>query len=58
MLERPFAEEQDPPEEGGSSDNREPEYTFEGFTVEFSEKIMLTPMAVSQKTQERGQVVP
>src|SRR5437588_7069198 len=57
MLERPFAEEQDLLEEGGSSDNREPEYTFEGFTVEFSEKIMLTPMATSRSLLAKGQSV-
>jgi hypothetical protein len=54
MLERSFAEEQAPPDEGGSSDNQEPEYTFEGFTVEFSEKIMLTPLSVRQTVQEKG----
>jgi hypothetical protein len=49
MLERSFAEEQDSSEEGAASDNQEPEYTFEGFTVEFSEKIVLTPpVAVSR----------
>jgi hypothetical protein len=55
MLERPFVEEQDLLEVGGSSDNREPEYTFEGFTVEFSEKIMLTPMATSRSLLAKGQ---
>lgn len=43
MLERPFSEKQEPSEAGGTSDNQEPEYTFEGFTIEFSQKIVLTP---------------
>lgn len=55
MLERPFTEEQDSSQEGGSSDNQEPEYIFEGFTVEFSEKIMLTPMATSRSLLAKGQ---
>ena len=56
MLERSFADEQDPPEKGGSVDSQEPEYTFEGYTIEFSEKIMLTPAAADRSAQEKGRV--
>jgi hypothetical protein len=43
MLAKPFTEDQDPLAEDAASNTQEPEYTFEGFTVEFSEKIVLTP---------------
>jgi hypothetical protein len=55
MLERPFVEEQDPSAESGASDTQEPEYSFAGFTVEFSEKIMLTPLGTSQSLLAKGQ---
>ena len=55
MLERSFEEEQNPLENGRVGDRQEPEYVFEGFTVEFSEKIMLTPLDVSGSLQDRGQ---
>lgn len=43
MLGRSLSEEKDLSEEAESSENEEAEYRFEGFTIEFSEKIMLTP---------------
>jgi hypothetical protein len=59
MLARAFAEEQTPPKEDRSSENREPEYTFEGFTIEFSKKIMLTaPAAASRTVQAQRPVGP
>ena len=46
MLVRPFADEdEDSSDEGESNDRQEPGYTFAGFTIEFSEKVMLTPVA-------------
>jgi len=57
MLERPFVEEQDPSEESGASDPQEPEYNFAGFTVEFSEKIMLTPLGTGRSVLAKGQSV-
>jgi hypothetical protein len=58
MLERSFAQAQDPIDESSSGDRQEPEYIFEGFTVEFSEKIMLTPLTIGQNSQHKGQVTP
>lgn len=58
MLDRTFAEEQDSSEDSTASDKGEPEYAFEGFTVEFSEKIMLTSLATSRSALAKVQVVP
>jgi hypothetical protein len=55
MLEKPFTEEQGPSEVSGSSENQEPEYTFEGFTVEFSEKVMLTSSVPGRSALAKGQ---
>ncbi len=54
MLERTFSEEEESAEENGSGTKQESEYTFEGFNVEFSEKIMLTPVGATQSAQTRG----
>ena len=55
MLERAFAEESDSSEGASPGANGEPEYTFEGFTVEFSQKIMLTPPALARNgAHDRG----
>jgi len=43
MLERPLSEEEGMSEEGESTESNEPDYNFEGFNIEFSEKIMLIP---------------
>ncbi len=37
-------QDQEPSEDSGSSDTQEPEYKFDGYTVEFSEKVKLTPV--------------
>jgi hypothetical protein len=58
MLKRSFTQEQGSITEGSSEDRQEPEYIFEGFTVEFSEKIMLTPLTLGQNSQNKGQVTP
>jgi hypothetical protein len=55
MLERSLMEEQDPMKNSSAGDNQEPEYFFEGFIVEFSEKIMLTPLEVNRSPQDKGQ---
>ena len=55
MLERQFEDEQDPSEENASTEKQEPEYAFEGYTVEFSEKIMLTLPTAVRDAQEKGQ---
>ncbi len=54
MLYRPIAKAQDTSDEEDSNnipdvyDTEGPEYHFEGFTIEFSEKIMLTPVVINQ----------
>lgn len=45
MQEDNFMEEDTTEETAGDSEAGEPEYSFEGFNVEFSEKIMLTTVA-------------
>ena len=50
MRSRSFSEE-DTSTNGGSS--APPEYVFEGFNIEFSEKIMLSPL--TPKRSESGQ---
>ena len=45
MLERTFTEEQDSSEDTPVITKDEPEYAFEGFNIEFSEKVMLTSLA-------------
>lgn len=45
MRNRSFAQEEDQGDGGSAAGSNEPEYTFEGFKVEFSEKVMLTPQA-------------
>lgn len=53
MLGRTFSEEEESPEENGSSAGQKSEYTFEGFNVEFSEKIMLTPVGATESVPAR-----
>jgi hypothetical protein len=53
MLERTFSEEQDSSEETNKKD--EPEYVFEGFEIEFSEKVMLTPLGPQAKERSKAQ---
>lgn len=48
MWARPFDEEEDSTEAEDSSSSQEPEYVFEGFTVEYSERVILTPIAASR----------
>ena len=55
MVEKSFDEEQNPTEKSGASENAEPEYLFEGFNIEFSQKIMLTtPVMANLRTQNKG----
>ena len=54
MPEKSTSEGQDPLEESGASDNEGPEYSFEGFTVEYSEKVMLTPATTRPREPEKG----
>lgn len=53
MFERPFSEGETP-EGRGSGEKEGPEYIFEGFNIEFSDKISLTPFC--QTAQEKGVV--
>ncbi len=55
MQARAFTDEREPPEDGGSGESQGPEYSFEGFTVEFSEKIMLTSPA-AENAPRKGKV--
>jgi hypothetical protein len=58
MREKSSTEEQDSAEEDESgSESGEPDYSFAGFNVEFSEKIILTP-AADAGAKEKGQVGP
>lgn len=56
MFARSFAdeEEDDSRPERGSAGEQQPDYVFEGFDVEFSEKIALTPAAIGRGAQEKG----
>ena len=51
---RAFADDADAPEKTAPSD--EPEYSFEGFKIEFSEKIALTPVGPRRGAGEKAQV--
>jgi hypothetical protein len=46
MRSRSLTDDSPPPSEQDTPDEGEPEYTFEGFNVAFSEKIALLPPAV------------
>jgi hypothetical protein len=56
MFNRSLSRAQDTSDEEDSNaipnvyDTQEPEYHFEGFTIEFSEKVMLTPVVINQVT--------
>ena len=54
-----LSKEQDPSEseEGTSSEKEGPEYSFEGFTIEFSEKVMLTPLGQIRTPKKKGLMV-
>ena len=54
MLGRTFSEEEESSEENESSARQDSEYTFEGFNIEFSEKITLTPVGATQSAPARG----
>lgn len=50
MNERSFSQEEEQADSGSTSGSEnDPEYTFEGFKVEFSDKVMLTPPASRAK---------
>jgi hypothetical protein len=51
-LSKSMADDQDTTEDTGSSDLPGPEYSFEGFDVDFSVKVMLTP--AGPKTPAKG----
>ncbi len=54
MLTATFTEEDDASEPTDSTPEPEAAYTFEGFEVEFSERIMLTPLGTGRGATERG----
>jgi hypothetical protein len=51
MYARPFEEEEDPLAESEPVSSEQPEYSFEGYNVEFSEKVMLSPIDTESKVQ-------
>ncbi len=55
MLERTFEEVQDLPGDAQAGKAQEVEYNFEGFTIDFSRKVMLTPAVTSVDKQARAQ---
>jgi hypothetical protein len=57
MLERTFTEEQDSSEDDTTPKSDEPEYVFEGFNIEFSEKVMLTSMAPQGSARSSAQSI-
>jgi hypothetical protein len=52
MRARSFSDNPDPAAEDAKSD---PEYAFDGFNVEFSVKIALTPAALAKKADGKRQ---
>ena len=52
MRARSFSED---PDTAADNSQPEPEYAFEGFNVEFSVKIALTPPAVAKSADARRQ---
>ncbi|MBI2188673.1 MAG: hypothetical protein HYU37_16360 [Acidobacteria bacterium] len=53
MLAIPLTEHDDESaDEAGAIGRDEPEYSFEGFSVEFSDKVMLTPIVTSDTTRQ------
>ena len=56
MLARQMGDDQTTPDDSASADKPEPEYTFEGFTIDFSEKVMLTPAGPG--APDKGSVKP
>ncbi len=56
MLLRTFSDE-DASADGGAGESGAPEYAFEGFNIEFSQKVMLTSLAPSRIAQAKGQSV-
>jgi len=50
--------EEEPVEENASGQDSKPEYAFEGFEIEFSEKIMLTPLATIQRGKQKSGPMP
>ena len=51
MWNRAFSDDTDQPADG--SPGSEPEYTFDGFKVDFSEKVMLIPWEGHGKKEPR-----
>ena len=49
MRNRSFAQQDDSAGAIPSDNSGDPEYVFEGFKVELSEKVMLTPLAADKK---------
>lgn len=54
MFGRTFSEEEDNEEGNGTGSPAEVEYTFEGFNIEFSEKVVLTPPGNAQSEPAKG----
>lgn len=57
MLVTQFTDEEEDSSGTTASTKDEPEYAFEGFNVEFSDKIMLTPLNPDRITMAKGQSV-
>jgi hypothetical protein len=55
MFGRTFSEEDDTAEGNGTSSPAEVEYTFEGFNIEFSEKVVLTPPGMPKVNRRKGE---
>jgi hypothetical protein len=53
MLSKQMTDNQTTADDSASSDKQEPEYSFEGFNIDFSEKVMLTTPA-GPKAPEKG----
>jgi hypothetical protein len=53
MFGRTLSEDDDV-EEGNGKSSPEVEYTFEGFNIEFSEKVVLTPPGSAQREPAKG----
>jgi hypothetical protein len=57
MLVTQFTDEEEDAADSTAGDKGEPEYAFEGFNIEFSDKIMLTPLNPDRSALAKGQSV-
>lgn len=54
MLVRSFDDDEEPADEGAAAETGAPEYVFEGFTIEVSDKVMLTPADAAANARVQG----